>query len=232
MPKEPHPEPPQPYHPDVFAKGLYDPETRDSEILKLLQIAEHDPETARAILEQLSERAANRDIDVMTGLPDKTAFWQELNAHAELFRRSDGERGFDLLVTDLAGFKAINKEIGHSQGDMVLQLVATRFENYRSTDRFFRWGGDEFTVIVPEGEGNQVCERLGEDISTIEIEGHSLHLYCGVSSTKEFSARREVAEAMSVEEIGRYLFDQADARMREHAATYKAEADTLGTLGG
>jgi two-component system, cell cycle response regulator len=64
-------------------------------------------------------------------------------------RRSD--RGFCLLMIDLDGLKAINDTGGHLRGDIVLHsLGAVISGSIRTVDSAYRYGGDEFVVLLPE----------------------------------------------------------------------------------
>ena len=60
-----------------------------------------------------------------------------------------------ILVTDLDDFKRINDQYGHSTGDHALRTVAQVLNStLRSTDRLYRWGGDEFVMV---------CDGIRED---------------------------------------------------------------------
>jgi diguanylate cyclase (GGDEF)-like protein len=64
-------------------------------------------------------------------------------------RRSD--RGFCVLMIDLDGLKAINDTGGHLRGDQVLRSLGTVISgSIRTVDSAYRYGGDEFVVLLPE----------------------------------------------------------------------------------
>jgi diguanylate cyclase (GGDEF)-like protein len=69
-----------------------------------------------------------------------------------------------LGIGDLDDFKRINDRHGHLAGDACLTSVAeTLTEHSRATDQVFRWGGDEFAVLLPGAPGEAaatVLERL------------------------------------------------------------------------
>ncbi len=84
------------------------------------------------------------ETDALTGLPHQGTFSQWL-ARAV----ADGER-FGLLMLDLDTFKAVNDTAGHQAGDEILRAVAATLRAAsRESDRVFRYGGDEFTVLLP-----------------------------------------------------------------------------------
>ena len=98
--------------------------------------------------------------DTLTGLPNRTQFFQRLQR--ELVR---DEYLVAVLYLDLDGFKAVNDRYGHRAGDRVLMTVAERIEDaLRPDDLTARLGGDEFGVICArlhdQGEAAAIAERL------------------------------------------------------------------------
>ena len=87
--------------------------------------------------------------DALTGLPNRTAFSELLNAARENARRH--ARALAVMFVDLDRFKLINDTLGHEVGDQVLCEVARRLrETLRASDVVARLGGDEFVVMIPE----------------------------------------------------------------------------------
>ena len=87
--------------------------------------------------------------DSLTGLPNRVAFGERLEAALARARRNN--RNLAILVFDLDGFKAINDRFGHLAGDQVLQQVANRVRGtLRASDTLARLGGDEFIVLIDE----------------------------------------------------------------------------------
>lgn len=132
------------------------------------------------------EKNAERDLhqlayhDSMTGLYNRTEFMRRVNEALHRGRRY-GER-FGLLFIDLDLFKEVNDTYGHGVGDQLLCQVATRLKScLRESDSAFRLGGDEFTVLLPQPEGdealaavaNKLIERLKQPF---RIEGHEVHI--------------------------------------------------------
>lgn len=103
--------------------------------------------------------------DALTGLLNRRAFGEAIEAECARSRRSGAV--LTLLFLDLDGFKRINDRFGHATGDRVLQLVgrAIIVEARSHIDCGFRFGGDEFAVLLPDtsaAEAMVVVARLRE----------------------------------------------------------------------
>ena len=87
--------------------------------------------------------------DTLTGLPNRLQFEEKLR---ETIASADRHgRPFAVLFLDLDGFKAINDDLGHASGDIVLIETARRLRrSLRASDVLARLHGDEFVVILPE----------------------------------------------------------------------------------
>lgn len=85
--------------------------------------------------------------DALTGLANRTLFWERLGA--ALARASRHEESVGLLFLDLDGFKGVNDRFGHAVGDALLSTAATRLRRcVRENDTVARMGGDEFTIVL------------------------------------------------------------------------------------
>lgn len=92
------------------------------------------------------------DLDSLTGLLNQRSF-HELLGH-EVARAHRYKRRLALIIVDVDNFKSINDEIGHLEGNAVLNEVAGRVRTaVRGADIACRIGGDEFAVILPESTG-------------------------------------------------------------------------------
>lgn len=113
----------------------------------------------QAFEHQLTELATR---DSLTGALNRRAFMEQMD-NALLLARRHGH-ALSLLLMDADHFKKINDSYGHQTGDRVLvSLTALAQTCLRTTDRFGRWGGEEFVILLPETDAAQavdVAERL------------------------------------------------------------------------
>ncbi len=102
-------------------------------------------------------------LDALTGLGNRRAFDETLAAEMARTRRAGSP--LSVALVDLDDFKAVNDHYGHIEGDRYLREAATALhDSVRAGDRCYRWGGDEFALLLPDTareEADGVCSRLG-----------------------------------------------------------------------
>jgi diguanylate cyclase (GGDEF)-like protein/PAS domain S-box-containing protein len=123
-------------------------------------VAETEGQAAHLVMivEDITERKAleaqlvHRSLhDPLTGLPNRLLFQDRLWHALERGRRENTPTC--VLITDLDGFKAINDELGHPMGDLVLVTFAERLRSVlRASDTAARLGGDEFSIVCENTE--------------------------------------------------------------------------------
>ena len=142
----------------------------------------------REALIRLDNEARN---DALTGLGNRRDFIEFYRWVSGQSRRS--QKPCALALVDLDFFKKVNDTYGHLVGDEVLKHVAdTLRASLRETDRVFRWGGEEFLIVLHESSRHdalQLAERLRIIIDNSPCQvgdmsipvSVSIGLYCGVS---------------------------------------------------
>lgn len=126
--------------------------------------------------------------DALTGIPNKRALDDALQRSSRLSGRHAAP--YSLVICDLDHFKAVNDMHGHVVGDYLLRIAAAEIEkSIRTSDTAFRFGGEEFAVLLPhtsEQDARGVAERVREAIAAIRVDGGGKELKvttsCGVAT--------------------------------------------------
>ena len=115
----------------------------------LLVWGAHTRKTRRELGEARERAEEHARIDPLTGVGNRRALEETLVATVVAARRHG--RPLCAMVADLDAFKAVNDTHGHGAGDDLLRDVARALTwSVRVPDPVFRWGGDEFVVLLPE----------------------------------------------------------------------------------
>jgi len=114
---------------------------------------------AKKELRKMNEELLRLSInDDLTGLFNRRHFYNKLKE--EMMRARRQRHSLFLLMFDVDNFKAYNDSYGHIEGDKVLKSVgkAVLGSIRKNVDAGFRYGGDEFTVIIPEANKSQTLD--------------------------------------------------------------------------
>ena len=110
--------------------------------------------------ETLKHLEKKAEIDILTGLLNRSASIQQINENLKM-RRESGL----LLMMDLDHFKLVNDRYGHEMGDKVLSLVANTLKKFvRSDDVLGRIGGDEFVIFYRGFWKDEALQERCEEI--------------------------------------------------------------------
>jgi len=104
--------------------------------------------------------------DGLTGLGNRRALDE---AMARMLARAQRQEqpSFAVMMADLDHFKSINDRFGHREGDLALAAFAARLKSgLRAQDQAFRYGGEEFSVLLPDSDAAGVL-RLAERLRTL-----------------------------------------------------------------
>ncbi|EMR12441.1 response regulator receiver modulated diguanylate cyclase [Methylophaga lonarensis MPL] len=114
--------------------------------------------------------------DMLSGLYNRQAFDQGLMREIELAKRQQAP--FSLLIIDIDNFKQINDALGHAAGDQAIRSMGDLLKSMlRQTDSAYRFGGEEFTLLLSHTEHEDammVAERLRQSIAELKcVNGES-----------------------------------------------------------
>lgn len=143
--------------------------------------------------------------DSLTGAPNKRAMDSALHQACQLSDRHGDQ--YSLILCDLDHFKAVNDTYGHVVGDHLLKLAAGELAKaVRSSDTTYRFGGEEFAILLPhtgELEAREVADRIRNYIGSIIVNcgdiDVSVTASCGVAmhltgeDSKQWLARADEA---------------------------------------
>jgi diguanylate cyclase (GGDEF)-like protein len=138
-------------------------------------------------------------LDPLTGLSNRRAFDETLDEQIVLARENG--QPLSVLLADVNGFKQINDEHGHMNGDSCLRQVARTIRvSVRATDACFRWGGDEFAVVLPNADADraaELCERIKSAVlaACFDPDGVPLQVSCGHTELNDGMDTHQLLEA-------------------------------------
>ncbi|EJL51847.1 diguanylate cyclase (GGDEF) domain-containing protein [Rhizobium sp. CF122] len=140
---------------------------------------------------QLRDRLTHLAVrDPLTGLLNRRSLDDEMNR----LRRDSLDRPSACLMVDIDHFKHFNDEFGHDAGDHVMRQVATLMtETAGKSGSVYRFGGEEFTIILPESTkdaGFGIAEKLRTEVEATPItyQGRPLGtvtVSIGIASTED-----------------------------------------------
>lgn len=110
-------------------------------------------------------------IDDLTGIMNRRVFGIEFKR--EFVNAKRYKKGLALITLDLDRFKEINDRHGHFFGDLVLKVFTKEISSIlREGDIFSRWGGDEFSVLLPQTrrrDAMKVAEKIRLAVKNIQV---------------------------------------------------------------
>ena len=153
--------------------GLY-----GSSMRKMLHNRSVELKAANKRIEELAE------LDELTGSYNRRCIMRMLDD--EIARAQRINTPCSIALIDLDWFKRINDAYGHPTGDEVLRTFAiTVFANIRNIDKFGRYGGEEFLLVLPETPGDaaaRILDRLRAIIADLDWSAFSLGMRVTISA--------------------------------------------------
>jgi len=144
--------------------------------------------------------------DALTGVNNRTTFDDALGREISLAHRYDHD--FSLLIIDIDFFKKVNDTYGHQAGDAALKRVAETIQkSIRATDMLFRYGGEEFVVLIGNTDREKsylIADRILKSVREIQMQVSEQSLDLTVSIGMA---------SLNMEDSGESLFERADSAM-------------------
>jgi diguanylate cyclase len=128
------------------------------------KVKEMDAESSD-LKSKLAHASAQAFRDALTGLPNRLAYEDRLQNEFARWKRYQSP--LSLIIWDIDLFKRANDEFGHKYGDEVLRTISKKLsEHCRETDFISRFGGEEFTMLLPNTD-KQMAIRLANQLRYI-----------------------------------------------------------------
>ncbi|MFV1989656.1 MAG: putative bifunctional diguanylate cyclase/phosphodiesterase [Acidimicrobiales bacterium] len=117
----------------------------------------------RSIISDREIHRQRRLVDDLTGIANRAGLEEQLDLAVADAAANNSLLG--VVFIDIDRFKVVNDSLGHSQGDLVLQVVSKRVQRAcRDSDFVARWGGDEFVVVLRDLSGREEAEALCDQL--------------------------------------------------------------------
>jgi diguanylate cyclase (GGDEF)-like protein len=152
--------------------------------------------TASHVAHLHQEAVHESETDGLTALLNRRALDRDLPSECQRIGAGGGD--FTYVMIDIDHFKNLNDSLGHQKGDEVLKLVAgTLLTAFRGTDGVYRYGGEEFALILRGAQSESVMATLDKVRQRIEERSKS----AGVLVTASFGAAQFPRDAGTAEAL-------------------------------
>ena len=143
--------------------------------LRILLAVSHKVALAIENALKFQQAQSTASTDYMTGLPNARSLFLHLDCELARCRRTTSP--LVVLVCDMNGFKQVNDKFGHLEGNRLLSAVAEKLKQCcREYDYVARMGGDEFVLVLPGLELDQLPQKLERLQAITKEAGHEV---CG-----------------------------------------------------
>jgi diguanylate cyclase (GGDEF)-like protein len=136
---------------------------------------------------QLLEARAQAASDPLTGLLNHRKFHQKVREVVE--EEEQNSQPVGLIMLDVDNFKQVNDQLGHLKGDEVLRELASTIAEVAGQDNGYRYGGDEFSVLLPgydHKKTGEMAQRLLDAVTNGKT-GESITVSLGVAAYPEMA---------------------------------------------
>ena len=197
----------------VLSVQATQPNAYDSKQIRLVETIAQQTSIAMdnaKLFEKTQEMAIT---DSLTGLFNRRYYYVILDNEIERAKRYQSP--LSLIMIDIDHFKQVNDKFGHLAGDEVLQSVSEMSKKLlRQIDTMFRYGGEEFIIILPETnqeEALNVAERIRSTIAETEIKIKKGSVMLTVSIGVSEYGENHLAPNEFIESVDRAMYDAKKA---------------------
>jgi two-component system cell cycle response regulator len=164
--------------------------------------------TDRKLLERQLKEFSNTDI--LTGLNNRRKLKSKLSQ--AFYKHSRHNNPFSILFFDIDFFKSINDNYGHDNGDIVLVNLAESLQNsIRETDSAYRYGGEEFIIVMEDTllhEADEFADRFRHVIEKTPITlntNNDIHITISIGVASLTPNIKSIDELIALADTRMYL---------------------------
>jgi len=191
-----------------------------SMILVLLEDAKRELAVAQSQLRMAHDQLVRAAlVDPLTDALNRRAYTEGVGL--DMVRATFGT----VVLGDLDNLKMVNDQFGHAAGDRLLRLCADVMRaTLRGSDKLYRWGGDEFLLILPTAHASDVLARLQQSLENAEPvvagpDGQLARLSVSLGAS-DYASSEELPQAM--ERADRGMYEEKRRRKRSSTETSAA----------
>lgn len=171
------------------------------------------------------------ETDELTGLYNRRHFTQ---FHQNLLDNSRRlSQPISVLMFDLDDFKRVNDGLGHAAGDVVLiEISRIMAKCLRKSDLAYRWGGEEFLVLLPQTkltDGKQVADKIIQQVAEQVIYYHQHEIQLTISAGVAEHSQQEDHLQQTIRRADQALY-QAKQQGKNQAVTAASAVTALGLV--
>jgi diguanylate cyclase (GGDEF)-like protein len=171
-------------------------------VVLLMEDAKREVDDAQAELRVAHDQLQRAALyDTLTDSLNRRAFAQGVGL--EMARGTFGT----VVITDLDNLKAVNDQYGHTSGDVLLRHCADALRStLRPYDKLYRWGGDEFLLVIPSARGADVETRLSDALelaAPIDVPGGTIQLEVSLG-TADYTSAEGLTESIQLADEAMY----------------------------
>jgi len=158
--------------------------------------------------------------DRLTGLFNQHYFFEKLNE--EIKRAARMSHPVSLIMLDLDNFKEYNDTHGHLEGNELLRKVGRIIRSCikEDVDSAFRYGGDEFTVILPHADSDQANKVVKRIVKAVKSGLKTIQISGGASCTKTYKTITDLINAADLA-----MYDDKEQKKNKKPGTKKTSSD-------